>query len=78
MQTTAVAEKMDPISSIVDRLVPREGIIDRYLVTQTREEYDILLRAAFGGQVPSPITLRRSGLWLERNRIVPPDSILFA
>jgi hypothetical protein len=65
------------MSDIVDRLVSKEGEIDRYLVTRTREEYDILLRAALGGHAPSMIALRRSGMWLERKRIVPPDSVLF-
>jgi site-specific recombinase len=77
MQTSATIENRESISLIVDRLVPREGEIDRYLVTRTREEYDVLLKAALGGHVPSRIALRRSGLWLERQRIVPPDSVLF-
>ena len=77
MQTSATIENRESISLIVDRLVPRDGEIDRYLVTQTREEYEILLRAAFGGRIPSGVALRRSGLWLESQRIVPPDSVLF-
>ena len=76
MQTSASRENRESISHIVERLVPREGEIDRYLVTQTREEYDILLQAALVGRVPR-VALHRSGMWLERQRIVPPDSILF-
>ena len=77
MQTSATIENGESITLIVDNLVPREGEIDRYLVTRTREDYEILLRAALGGRVPSRVALHRSGLWLERQRIVPPDSVLF-
>ncbi len=67
----------DNIQNIIDHLVARDGEINGYFVTGTREEYDLLLRAAFGGHTPESVDLRRSGMWLGRKRIVPPDSVLF-
>lgn len=67
----------ETVQNIISHLVARDGEINGYFVTGTREEYDLLLRAAFGGQTPENVDLRRSGLWLGRKRITPPDSVLF-
>lgn len=67
----------DNLQNIIEHLVAKDGEINGYFVTGTREEYDLLLKAAFGGEAPKSVGLRRSGLWLDRKLIMPPDSVLF-
>ncbi len=60
--------------NILDQLLSQDSDSTSYLVTNDREEYDFLLDAAFKGVLGNLINLSRSGIWLNKKRIVPPES----
>jgi hypothetical protein len=68
------AEKKKIARSIVDQLLSQNAESTTYFVTNNREEYDLLLDAAFKGVIEDVIYLSRSGIWINRKRIVPPES----
>ena len=72
---TARAERAG-FGAILSQLTPKEGVLGGYLVTRSREEYDRLVRAALQGSAPENVKLGRKGLSLDRELIIPPDSIL--
>lgn len=76
MKTALSREDRSGLEGILNQLTPMEGELGKYLVTRSREEYDRLLRAASVGRTPENVTLGRNGLKLNRQMIIPPDSIL--
>jgi hypothetical protein len=76
MKTAVAREDKSNFDAILNQLTPKEGELGGYLVTRSREEYDRLLRAALIGRTPGNLTLGRSGMKLNRQMIIPPDSIL--
>ena len=76
MTTATAREDANGFEAILSQLTPKEGELGGYLVTRSRDEYDLLLKAALGGRTPEKVTVSRSGLKLGRKMIIPPDSIL--
>jgi hypothetical protein len=68
------SEKKKIVRSIVDQLLFQDTESTSYFVTNSREEYDFLLDAAFKGVIEDVIYLSRSGIWINKKRIVPPES----
>ena len=76
MKTATARQDMTGLDAILSHLIPKEGELGGYLVTRSREEYDLLLHAAMDGRPLRGVTLGRSGMKLHRKMIIPPDSIL--
>jgi hypothetical protein len=76
MKAAIARDDRSGFEAILSQLTPKEGVLGGYLVTNSREEYDRLLRAALNGRTPENVTLGRNGLKLNRELIIPPDSIL--
>ena len=57
---------------IVERLVVKEDEWDKKLVTNTREEYSLLLNAALNGILNDRVVVGRSGIWVDDLRVTPP------
>jgi hypothetical protein len=76
MNAAITREDMRGLEAMFNHLTPKDGVIDAYFVTNSREEYDRPLRTALCGRTPEYVTLGRRGMKLDRRMIVPPDSIL--
>lgn len=76
MKTAVARDDRTGFEAILNQLTPKEGVLGSYLVTRSREEYDRLLRAALNGLTPENVTISRKGMSLNKEMIIPPDSIL--
>ncbi len=76
MSRFRASEKNNNATSILNQLAMQDSESRRYLITNTREEYDLLVREAFNGRLQDTITLSRSGIRLNKKQVIPPESRL--
>lgn len=68
-------EKRTRAVEVADKLLRSDSRVEDFS-TETREEYNLLFEAISEGWLPEHFSLGRSGMWLNKKRINPPDTVV--
>ena len=66
-------DKRSKVIEIAERLRRTKNGAEEHVTTATREEYDLLFEGIDAGWLPEDFQLGRSGMWVNKTRIYPPE-----